>query len=183
MAYNFTSFDERASEVSDWLSKGFSGVRTGRATPTLLDTIQVDSYGARVPLNQVGSIGIEDPRTLRVSPWDRDSLSAIEKAILDADFGVSVVVDDTGLRIIFPELTSERRDQLLKLAKSKLEEAKISLRSARDDVIKEIDVQQKGGDMSEDAKFNAKEDLQKRVDLKNKELSVMFEHKEKEINQ
>lgn len=183
MAYNFTSFDERASEVSDWLSKEFSTIRTGRATPALLDSIKVDSYGAKVPLNQVASVGVEDPRTLRISAWDSDSLQGIERAIIDADLGVSVVVDGTGARVIFPELSSERREQLLKIAKSKLEDARVSLRSARDETMKHVESELKSGNISEDEKFNAKEDLQKRVDTINSELVGMFDSKEKELNQ
>jgi len=181
--FDSKKFDGRSKEVVEWLQKEFTVIRTGRATPALLDTIQVDSYGAKVPLNQVGSVGIEDPRTLRVSPWDTDSITSIEKAILDADLGVSVAVDDSGLRVIFPELTSERREQLLKLAKTRLEEARISLRGARDEAMKEIDAAEKAGEMSKDAQFNAKEDLQKLVDARNEELTKMYDLKEVEINQ
>ena len=181
--YDSKKFEERTKDVIDWLGKEFGTIRTGRAAPALLDSIQVESYGAKVPLNQVGSVGTENPRTLRVTPWDRDSITQIEKAILDADLGVSVSTDDSGLRVHFPELTSERRDQLLKLAKSKLEEARVSLRGARDDVMKEIDASLKSGDLSEDATFNAKEDIQETVDTCNKELNDMYERKEIEISE
>jgi ribosome recycling factor len=158
-------------------------VRTGRATPALLDTIRVDSYGAKVPINQVASITIEDPRTLRIAPWDKDSIHTTERAILDANFGVSVSTDDAGLRVIFPELTSERRAQLLKVAKAKLEDARISLRAARDEIIKEMDAAKKAGTLSEDERFNAKEALQERVDKTNDEFNSMFNLKETEVNQ
>src|SRR5690606_2188232 len=102
---------------------------------------------------QVGSVGIEDARTLRISVWDKGAVSAIEKAIREADLGVSTVADSSGLRVIFPELTSERRTQLLKLAKSKLEDARISVRSVRDEAMKAIDKAQKDGDISEDDRF------------------------------
>lgn len=183
MAYSFKEFDERTKEVTAWLSKEFSTVRTGRATPALLDTIRVDSYGAKVPIIQVGSVGVEDPRTLRITPWDRDSINAIERAILDADFGVSVSSDDTGVRVRFPELTSERREQLLKVAKAKLEEARVSLRGARDEIVKEMDTAHKSGDLSEDERFKAKEDLQKKVDVANREFVSMYDLKENEIKQ
>lgn len=183
MAFDLKSFDMRADEVIDWLSKEYSAVRTGQASPALLDNVKVDSYGVKVPINQVGSVGAEDARTLRVTPWDTDSIVSIEKAITDSDLGVSVATDSTGLRVIFPELTSERREQLLKVAKSKLEDARVSLRSARDETVKRIDEAEKEGDLSEDERFNAKEDLQERVDKRNKELNEMFETKEKEINQ
>jgi ribosome recycling factor len=183
MAYDFRAFDTRSKEIVDWLRGEFSGVRTGRATPALLDTIRVDSYGAKVPINQVASITIEDPRTLRIAPWDKDSIHTTERAILDANFGVSVSTDDAGLRVIFPELTSERRAQLLKVAKAKLEDARISLRAARDEIIKEMDAAKKAGTLSEDERFNAKEALQERVDKTNDEFNSMFNLKETEVNQ
>ena len=182
MTYSFSSFDIRAQGVVEWLGKEFAGIRTGRAEPALLDSIQVESYGARVPINQVGGVTVEDARTLRISPWDTSSLKAIEKAIIDADFGVSVASDDKGVRVIFPELTSDRRTQLLKLAKARLEDARVSLRQARDEVVKELDEKEKSGDCSADEKFRAKEELQKRVEKTNERLGGMFAKKETEIN-
>ncbi len=183
MAYDFSTFDTQAKETEEWLGKEFSSIRTGRATPTLIDGVQVESYGARVPLQQAGSITVEDARTLRVTPWDPDGIKAIEKAIIDANLGISVVPDEKGVRVIFPELTSERREQLIKLAKNKLEDARVSVRAARDEAVKEIDTKLKSGELSEDQKFNAKEDLQKRVDRVNETLNKMLERKEKEISQ
>ena len=181
--YDKKKFTERAEDIVEWLSKEYSVIRTGRATPVLLDTIQVDSYGAKVPINQVASVGVEDARTLRISPWDSGSISNIERAIIDADLGVSVAIDDSGLRVIFPELTSDRREQLLKVAKAKLEESRVSLRGARDEAVKEIEAAQKAGELSEDGKFNAKEELQKQVDSHNEKLSTMYDLKEKEVNE
>lgn len=181
--YDFKAFDARAAEIVSWLEKEYSGIRTGRATPALLDSVKVDSYGAKVPLNQVGSVGIEDPRTLRVSVWDSGTIQAVERAIIEADLGVSVATDSSGLRVVFPELTSERRTQLLKLAKGKLEEARISLRGARDETLKEADQKEKDGSLSKDERFQVKEDLQKRIDTRNAELNTIYEQKEVEINQ
>jgi len=96
------------------------------------------SYGTKLPINQVAGITVEDAKTIRVTPWDKNQIKEIENALNTADLGVSVVVDDQGLRVIFAELTSERRNSLIKVAKSKLEEAKISLRNARDEVWNEI---------------------------------------------
>ena len=182
MAYSAQKFETRADEVVAWLAQEFSGIRTGRATPVLLDLVQVDAYGTRVPINQVGSVNVEDARTLRVSVWDTSAVRNVEKAITEADLGVGVVADGNGLRIIFPELTAERRTQLLKLAKGKLEEARVSLRAARDDAMKEIDALGKSGELSEDARFSAKEDIQKRIDAKNNALNNAYELKEKEIH-
>ncbi|MCD5382056.1 MAG: ribosome recycling factor [Candidatus Pacebacteria bacterium] len=183
MTYDFSSFESRGTEIVDWLGKEYTAIRTGQATPALLDVVKVDSYGAMTPINQVASVGVEDARTLRISPWDAGQIQSIEKAITDADLGVSVAVDDSGLRVIFPELTSDRRAQLLKVAKTKLEEARVSIRGARDEVMKGIEAANKGGDMSDDEKFDAKEELQKLVDTKNKALEDMYTRKETEINQ
>jgi ribosome recycling factor len=181
MAYTFTAFDERAGEIHEWLSKEFATIRTGRAAPTLLDGVQVESYGARVPLNQAASVGVEDPRTLRVSPYDPSAVKTIEKAVTDADLGVSVSADETGVRVIFPELTGERRAQLLKIAKGKLEEARVSLRSARDEVVRDMEREERDGELTKDEKFRAKEALQKRVDDANEKLGGLLEKKEAEI--
>lgn len=182
MAYNVKHFTERGDEIVKWLEKEFASIRTGRATPMLLDLVLVESYGTKVPIQQVGSVSVEDPRTLRIAVWDKNAVKDVEKAIIEADFGVSVISDASGIRVVFPELTSERREQLLKIAKSKLEEARVSLRGARDEAIKEVDRMEKEGGMSEDEKFKAKELVQKHVDTYNASLNSLLELKEKEIN-
>jgi ribosome recycling factor len=175
-------FESRLKTIIDWLSNEYSGIRTGQATPALLDSVKVESYGSKMPVNQVASVGVEDARTIRLSPWDASIVKVLEKAIKDADLGVSVVTDSSGLRVIFPELTGERRVQLLKLAKAKLEDARVSVRSARDEVMKEIEKLLKEGQMSEDEKFAKKEDTQKKVDAANRTLDGLYEKKEAEIN-
>ena len=182
MAYNVKEFGTRGEEIIRWLDREFASIRTGRATPMLLDLVLVESYGTRVPIQQIGTVNVEDPRTLRVSVWDKDAIKNVEKAIIDADLGVSVVVDGAGLRVIFPELTSERRVQLLKIAKAKLEEARVSLRGARDEAMKEIEKLEKEGGMGQDEKFVLKETIQKHVDTFNATLNESLETKEKEIN-
>ncbi|MEY2665242.1 MAG: hypothetical protein RLZZ480_347 [Candidatus Parcubacteria bacterium] len=172
---------DKLKEVTEWLQKEYAGIRTGQASPMLLDSIKVESYGTFVPVNQVGSVNIEDARTLRVSVWDKGAVSALEKAIRDADLGVSTVADSDGVRVIFPELTSERRVQLLKLAKSKLEDARISVRGVRDEVMKAIDKLQKDGEIGEDEKFTQKEKVQTHVDATNKALEALFDKKEAEL--
>lgn len=177
--FDATKFEERAKGIVEWLEKEYASIRTGQATPALLDSIQVESYGARVPLNQVGSVSAEDARTLRISVWDAGSISQVDQAITEADLGVSVVTDNAGIRVIFPELSGERREQLMKLSKSKLEESRVSIRSARDDAKKGIDTD---ADMSDDQKAGAREELQKLVDAKNQTLESLFETKEKELS-
>lgn len=183
MTYDFSQFDTRTGEIIDWLTKEFGTIRTGSATPALLDGIQVESYGSKVPMNQVGSVGVENARTLRITTWDAGNISAVEKSIQEADLGVSVVIDDKGLRVMFPELTHERREQLLKTAKSKLEEARVSIRGARDEAMKAVDIKEKESELSEDEKFNAKEDMQNKIEEINNKMDAIMSGKEKEINQ
>jgi ribosome recycling factor len=174
---------KRLDEVNDWLQKEYAGIRTGQANPGLLDSVKVESYGTYVTLQQVGSLSIEDARTLRLSLWDTSQIRAVEKALQDADLGVSVAADSAGVRIIFPELTSERRAQLLKLAKSKLEDARVSVKAARDEAMKELERQFKAGEVSEDEKFTLKEKIQKSVDDCNSKLEAQYVRKEKELQQ
>ena len=171
----------KLDEVQTWLQGEFSGIRTGQASPALLDSVKAENYGSLMPLNQMSNIGAEDARTLKVTPWDVSQVPAIEKALQEADLGVSVSTDSTGVRVSFPELTVERRAQLQKLAKSKLEEARIRVRSIRDDAMKAIDKQEKDGDISEDEKFGAKEEIQEKIDGVNKSLEGLFEQKESEL--
>lgn len=172
---------QKLTEVADWLSREFASIRTGQATPGLLDGIKVETYGTHMQINQLGTVGVEDARTLRIATWDASQVGPIEKAIRDADLGVSVMTDSDGLRVAFPELTAERREQLTKLAKQKLEDARIAVRSVRDDVMKEIESSFKAGDLSEDEKFTRREEVQKLVDAANRDLETLFSQKETEL--
>ena len=175
------TFKTKLQEAETWLQKEYSGIRSGQASPQLLDSIKVESYGTIVPLQQVGNVSVEDARTLRVNVWDASGVAAVETGIREADLGVSVVADSSGLRVVFPELTTERRAQLLKLAKSKLEDARITVRSTRDDMMKKIDADQKEGTISEDEKFSKKETAQEAVDAINKKLESLYQQKETEL--
>ncbi len=172
---------KRLEEVTVWLQKEYVGIRTGQANPGLLDSVKVESYGTYLPIQQIGSVGIEDARTLRVSVWDVSQVSATEKAIREADLGVSVVGDSSGLRVIFPELTSERRTQLMKLAKTKLEDARISVRGVRDEEMKELERAFKAAEFGEDEKFTKKDQIQKSVEETNLKLESLFTAKEREL--
>lgn len=181
MAYDFSSLKKRTGEVVQWLKDEYTGIRTGRATPTLLDRVLVEAYGGKLPVSQVGSISVEDARTLRVSPWDATLVKAIEKAIITADLGLSVATDEKGCRVSFPELTSERRGMLVKLLKEKLEEGRVSLRKSRDEVWNDIQKKEKEGTMSEDEKFRYKDEMQKIIDGAGNNLEETAARKEKEI--
>ena len=181
MAYDFAKFKKTLVGTEDWIKKEFTGIRTGQASPALLDSVKVDSYGTPTPISQVGSIATEGPRTIRIVPWDMSQVKEIEKALTVANLGVSVSVDDKGLRVNFPELTSERRTQIVKIAKEKLEEGKKQIRIHRDDVMKDLKAKEKAGSMSEDEVFRNEKEIQKFVAEANKKLDDIYNKKEKEI--
>jgi ribosome recycling factor len=181
MVYNTAQFKQNLKNIEEWLKGEFSGIRTGRANPAILDGVKVEAYGMEMPINQVANVSVEDARMIRVTPWDMSQAKPIEKAIIVSDLGLSVTVDDKGLRIVFPDLTSDRRSALIKIAKQKLEDAKVSFRAEREKSIKEIDSAEKAKEISEDEKFRMKTDLQKVLDDATRVLEELFAKKEKEI--
>ena len=130
MPYNFSTFTAKSKDVHDWLGKELGGLRSGRAAPAVLDGILVESYGTKLPIKHVATVSVEDARTLRITPFDAGAAKEIEKAIASANLGLSVSADDKGVRAHFPELTSERRTALMKVAKEKLRSASICAKSA-----------------------------------------------------
>jgi ribosome recycling factor len=181
MAYNFAVLIKKIAETEEWFKNELTSVRTGRATPTLLDSVKVDAYGSKMPINQVANIGVEDPRVLRVVPFDAGLAKDVEKGIAAADLGVGIMSDGKTIRVSFPVLTTERREQLMRLAKQKMEDARISLRKARDEAWSEIQAQEKEGLLTEDDKFIGKEKMQEHIDAGNKKLEELLEKKEEEI--
>ena len=182
MVYDFKPLDLKLAGAKEWLTREYQGLRTGRATPAILDSVMVQAYGSAMPLRQVATIGIEDARSLRVQAFDPGIIKEIEKGITNADLGVGVGSDAAGVRVSFPELSSERREQLIKLAKSKLEDARTTVRGARDECWKDVQDQEKEGTISEDDKFRLKDEMQKKVDDTNGELEKLFERKEQEMS-
>jgi ribosome recycling factor len=180
MTYDFNPLKKKIKDTEEWLKKEQTQIRTGRATPTLLDNVKVESYGSMVPLNTVGSMSTEDARTLRLSVWDTSIMKDVEKAIIAADLGVAVAVDDKGIRVSFPDLTSERRTMLIKISKEKLEQAKITLRKHREETWNDIQAKEKLGGMGEDERVRFKNEMEKLVQEGNKELDELAARKEKE---
>ncbi len=178
---DFTQLNTKLVATQEWLVAELAGVRTGRAVPALLDNIKADAYGMQTPLKQLANIGVEDARTLRVSPFDMGQIKDIERAINSADLGVGVQATASEVRVIFPELTGERREQLLKIASAKLEDARVAVRGARDEMKKDLQQQEKDGDISKDENHNAQEEMQKMVEDANKTLEEQYNKKEEEI--
>ncbi|MBU6491107.1 ribosome recycling factor [Patescibacteria group bacterium] len=181
MAYDFSTLKKDIKETEEWLLRELAGVRTGRATPTLLDAIKPEAYGVRTPLMQLASVSVEDARTLRIIPWDSALLKQIEKAITEADLGVGVAIDAQGLRISFPELTSERRVQLLKIASDKTEQAKVTLRSHRTAALHALDALKEDGGVGEDEITRLRAEVQKLIDAGTGSLLEILKKKETEI--
>ncbi len=179
--FNFQDLKEKIKGVEEWLAKEFSVIRTGRATLAILDFLQIDAYGQKMGIKELANISIEDVKTVKIEPWDQSVSKSIEKAITNSNLGLSVAPFEKGLRIIFPDLTAERREQFAKVVRSKLEEARISLRGLRDKTWKEIEEKEKSGGMGEDDKFRLKEELQKMIDAANQGLENLASKKEAEI--
>ena len=177
MAYNFSSLKQSFSEIEEWLKKEFSQISTGRANPSLLDSINVESYGSYQPIKNIASITVEEARTLFISPWDKGVVKAIEAALRDSGMPLSIMSDGVGVRVSVPQLTAESKLSLVKLCKEKLEEARVKVRLARQATDKDIAETEK----AEDDAFRAKEDLQKHVDEINKKLEELFIKKESDI--
>lgn len=182
MAYDFSQFKARLKEIEERFARELGLIRTGRATTAILDSARVESYGARVPLNHVAGISIEDAKSIRITPWDKSQIKDIERGIAAEDLGISVASDDEGLRVVFPDLTADRRETLAKLARGKLEEARIALRQAREETWADIQEREKSGTLSKDEKFKGKDEMQKLVDASGKKLQEMCEKKEEEIS-
>ncbi len=175
--YNLDSFKQEAKQAEDWLSKEYSQLHTGRANPALLDGVLVQSYGSLQPLKNTASVSIEDPKTLRVIPWDKSLNKDIERALHEANLGFSIAVDDAGVRVIIPALTTETRQKLVKIAKERMEDARITVRKAREAILSDL----KDADLPEDTFIRAKEDVQKLVDAANATLEALFTRKEGDI--
>ena len=159
----------------------FLAIRTGRANPGILDRVTVEYYGTPTPLNQVASVSVPDSRMLVVQPWDKSQLGPIEKAIQKADLGLNPVNDGTVIRLPVPQLTEERRKELVKVVKKEAEEQKIAIRNIRRDANDKIKVLEKDAKITEDEQKKGLEDVQKLTDKYILEIDRLVEQKEKEI--
>jgi len=181
MQYNFSNFRTEIKKVGEFLGKEYSQLNIGRASPMVLDGVSVEAYGSRVPLKNVASVSIEDSKTLRIVPFDKNQIKDIEKSINASNLSLSVATDDMGIRVIFPQLTTETRQTLVKVLKEKLEEQRITVRRERERIWEDVQAKQKEGKLTEDEKFRAKEELQKIIDEVNRNLETSFEKKQKEV--
>lgn len=173
--------EEKMQKAIQVAREEFGGVRTGRASPTLLERIDVDYYGTKTPLNQIAGISVPEAKMLVISPYDRTALSAIEKAILASDLGITPNNDGSVIRLVFPPLTEERRKELIKVVHQRAEEGKVSVRNIRRHAKEELEKIQKNGEISEDDLMRSEKELQKITDHFVAEIEDMVENKEKEL--
>lgn len=172
---------EKMSKTISVLSRDLATLRAGRATPQALDRIMVDYYGTPTPINQVGNISSPEPRLLVIAPWDASMISAIEKAIQKSDLGINPANDGKIIRLVFPELTQERRKELVKVVKKKGEEAKIAARAIRRDANERLKKEKKESIITEDDLKDYEGQVQEATDASIKEIDRIITSKEKEI--
>jgi len=171
----------RMEKVEKILVSEFASLRAGRATPALLDNILVDYYGTPTPINQTANISCPEPRLILVQPWDKNNLGPIEKAILKSDLGITPANDGTVIRLAIPQLTEERRKELVKQCSKKAEESKVAIRNIRRDVNDSIKAVEKAKECSEDESKKGLDDAQKLTDKFVKRLDEVLAAKEKEV--
>ena len=172
---------ERMEKAIDAVRSEFAKLRTGKATPALLDSVQVDYYGSSMPIKQVANVSAPEPRLLVIQPWEKSMLSEIEKAIQKADLGFNPANDGIVIRIPIPQLTEERRRDLVKIAKKGAEEGKISIRNVRRDANEHLKLAEKEKQISEDQMHDGQNDVQKLTDDYVKKIDEILDLKEKEI--
>ncbi|MFA5211183.1 MAG: ribosome recycling factor [Patescibacteria group bacterium] len=172
---------EQFEKVISFLKTDISSLRTGRATPALVEDVVVDAYGGKQPLKAVASISVSDAKTLLVDPWDKGLVQSVEVALRNSDLGINPVNDGKFIRLPLPDLTAERRQELVKVLHQKLEQAKISVRKIREELRGQVEKMEKNKEISEDDKFNYFEDLEKEVKDVNEKIKQIGEDKEKEV--
>jgi len=159
----------------------FAGVRTGRATPALVEKLKVDYYGSEVPLQQLAGFNVPEARLLVISPYDKNAMKAIEKAIQNSDLGINPSNDGHVIRLAFPQLTEERRKELVKVIKHKAEEGRVAVRNLRRTARHELEHLEKNGDISSDELDRAEKELEKLTHEYTEEIDRMVQHKEQEL--
>lgn len=176
-----TQYTEQFDKTIDYLKQEINTLRTGRATPALVEDITIEAYGTRQPLKSIASIQISDAKTIQIQAWDKSILASIEAGIRVSPLGMNPINDGVSIRINLPDLTTDRRAELIKVLHTKLEQARISMRKIREEVRAQIDNAEKEKEISEDEKFKLQDDLEKDVKEYNEKIKQIGEEKEKEV--
>ncbi len=175
------SHKENFEKAMDHFHHELSSVRTGRANPALLSTVEVESYGSKVPIQQVANITVSDAKTLTISPWDKGQIQEIEKGIMAANLGFTPGNDGNVIRITLPMLTEDRRKEMVKLVAQIAEKARISIRQVREDILKAVKREEAEGKISKDDVAYAQKKVQEVIDSYNSQVKSVAEDKEKEL--
>ena len=181
MSTDYSEFEAKMKKTTEVLSEQFAAVRAGKANPAVLDRITVDYYGSPTPIQQIASISTPDARSLLIQPWDGSVLKGIEKAILASDLGINPQNDGRAIRLVFPQLTEERRKELTKQVKKYAENGKIAVRNIRRDAMEKLKAAEKKGDMTEDDRKDCEKELQDMTDKYCKHLDDLSAKKDKEL--
>lgn len=174
-------YEDKMNKTLEVLAEDFGTIRAGRANPHVLDKIRVDYYGSPTPIQQVGNVSVPEARMIVIQPWDKSLLKAIEKALLTSELGINPTNDGNVIRLVFPELTEDRRKELAKEVKKKGDQAKVAIRNIRRDANEAFKKMEKGGEMSEDDLAQATERMQKLTDKMVAKVDQSVEAKTKEI--
>lgn len=174
-------FEDKMEKCVDYLATEFAAIRAGRANPNVLNKIRVDYYGTPTPIHQVANVSVPEPRMIQIAPWDRSLIKAIEKAIMTSELGINPNNDGSVIRLIFPEVTEERRKQLAKDVKKKGEEQKVAVRNVRRDGVDAVKKMEKASEITEDDRKDLEDQLQKLTDKFVKNIDKAVEDKTKEI--
>ena len=181
MNANLKPYEEKMNKSVDILAKEYAAIRAGRANPAVLDKISVDYYGAPTPINQMAAVSVTEARTLTIQPWDKSTLSDIEKAILTSDLGINPQNDGNVIRIVFPPLTEERRKELSKGIAKQGEDTKVTIRNIRRDANDKFKAMKKGGELTEDELKQLEKETQDLTDKFCKQIDELAHAKEQEI--
>lgn len=181
MTFNISEHNEKMDKSVEILKKEFAGLRTGRASPGLLEPLMVDAYGSKVPITQVGNIGVPEPRMLTIQIWDAALVSSVESSITSSNLGLNPMTEGTLIRLPIPDLTEERRKEIAKLASKYAEDSKIAIRNIRRDAMDKIKLLEKEKEISKDEYFQHSEAIQTLTNKFISEVDKLFEDKEQEI--
>ena len=181
MDERLVQFDEKMQKTMNNLSEEFGSIRAGRANPHVLDKLRVDYYGTPTPIQQVANVNVPEPRMIQIQPWDSSMLKAIEKAIMTSDLGINPTNDGKVIRLVFPELTEERRKDLVKDVKKKGEAAKVAIRNIRRDANDSLKKANKNSEITEDELKDQQDKVQKATDKYIKTIDGIIDKKSKEI--
>ena len=181
MTIEFDSYEEKMDKTLNNLKKEYLGLRTGRASASLLEPVFVEAYGGKVPINQVGNISVPEPRLITVQVWDESLIQSVEKAIRNSELGLNPMIEGNNIRVPIPELSQERRIEIVKVASKYSEEAKITVRNIRRDAMDKIKDEEKQKSISKDDSFQFSEKIQKLTDKYVEKIENIFQDKEKDI--